>query len=339
VRLRDLLRRRRPPRDRRFLGILNRPQVGLFATLIQVLGELHHCREQDLEPVVFFGSNWPYWSPDGHRGARNGWEYYFEPVSRWSLADVLGVDARELERRHIFDFDPDRIVANQNPAHVYAPPRRPPIPVPSHVTLVNRWPAFDAGVRSVHEDRRPVFRALIDAYVRPRPEILARVEAFAARHLAGRPVVGVHARDAEHLDEIVGWHLMAWAPPRLYLRVVDDWLDRNPDGAVLAATDTTRLLDAFRRRYGDRCVAWPARRSSGGGAPHKEFGGPLVGEEMLIEGLLLARTGHLVHGISNVALAVLCLAPALSHVDVYERYGAQLARALRRQLHRSARVA
>jgi hypothetical protein len=161
------------------------------------------------------------------------------------------------------------------------------------------------------------------------------VETFAARHLAGRAVLGVHARDAEHQDEIAGWHQLAWAPPRLYMRAIDPWLDARPDGVLLVATDTERLLAAFRRRYGARCVAYPARRSSPGRAPHEEFGGPVVGEEMLVEGLLLARTDLLVHGISNVSTVALCFAPRLPHVDVYARWAPQLSRALRIQLARA----
>lgn len=326
--------RRRQP----VLAILNRP-VGLFATLAQVLGELYHCETHGLEPVAFFGHDWPYWSPDGHRGARNGWEYYFAPLSRRGLPEILGVDARHLERCTIVDYDPARVVANHNPAHHYDRSRAGHLRVPPHVTVVNRWPAYDPGVRHVHEDRRAVFRGLIDRWIRPRPEIVAAADAFVARHLAGRPVVGVHVRDAEHQDEIAGWHQLAWAPPRLHMRAIDPWLDAHPDGLVLTATDTERLLDVFGRRYGARCVTWPARRASPGRAPHEEFGGPQVGEEILIEALLLARTELLVHGISNVSTMVLCLAPDLPHVDVYQRWGPQLGRVLRLQRARAVSAA
>lgn len=311
------------------LAILNRPGVGLFASLMQVLGELHHCRTHDLVPVVFFGDNWPYWSPDGYRGARNAWEYYFEPVSPLSLAGVIGRDEDYLAHCNVFDFDPARIVANQNPRHVYDLSRQGHLPVPPHVTVVNRWPAFDCGTRHVREERRATFRGLIDEFVRVQPAIAEAVDVWAARHLAGRHVVGVHVRGGEHDDEIEGWHALAHAPLRLYFREVDAQLDRRPEARVLLATDTVRTLDAFRQRYGNRLLAYDARRSDGDGAPHVEFGGALVGEEALIEGLLLARTQFLVHGISNLTTAALCFAPTLAHADVYDRYGPALTRLLR----------
>jgi hypothetical protein len=293
------------------------------------LGELHYCRTSNLVPIVCFGDNWPYWSADGYRGARNAWEYYFAPVSPLTLGEVFGRDEAYLTHCNIFDFDPARSVANQNPRHVYDLSRRGHVPVPSHVTVVNRWPAFDAGTRHVREDRRAIVRRLIDEFIRVHPAITASVETWAARHLAGRQVVGVHVRGGEHDDEIEGWHALAHAPLRLYFREVDAALDQRPEAGVLLATDTTRTLDAFRRRYGDRMLSYDARRSDGDGAPHVDFGGPLVGEEVLIEGLLLARTQFLVHGISNLSTVALCFAPTLPHVDVYDRHGPTLTRLLR----------
>ena len=317
--------------ERRFLIILNRPAVGLFASVLQVSGWLHHCRTDDLTPIVFFGDNWLYWSVSGHRGARNGWEYYFEPVSPYSIADVIGRDEAYLEHCNIFDYDSDRIVPSQNPAHVYDVSRRGHLPVPPNVTVVNRWPAYAPGVRRLDEDRRVVFHDLMAEFLRPKSAILAAVDVWFNRWMAAHEVIGVHARDAERNDEIESWHGLAGAPLGLYFREIDAWLDAHPGGHVLAATDTMRLLEAFRRPYGARLLSYEARRSTGSRAPHREFGGPVVGEEMLVEGLLLARAQFLVHGISNVAYAVLCLAPTLPHVDVYDRYARQLTRLLRRR--------
>ena len=317
--------------ERRFLVILNRPAVGLFASVLQVLGWLHHCRTDNLTPIVFFGDNWPYWSANGHRGARNGWEYYFEPVSPYSIADVIGRDEAYLEHCNIFDYDAERIVPSENPTHVYDLSRRGHLPVPPHVTVVNRWPTYAPGVRRLEEDRRRVFHELMVEFLRPKPFIRAAADSWFNQWMAGQEVIGVHARDAERNHEIESWHGLAGAPAALYFREIDAWLDSHPDGRVLAATDTMRLLDAFRRRYGARLCAYEARRSTGEQAPHKEFGGPVVGEEMLIEGFLLARAQFLVHGISNVPYAALCLAPTLRHVDVYDRYARQLTRLLRRR--------
>ncbi len=60
-----------------------------------------------------------------------------------------------------------------------------------------------------------------------------------------------------------------------------------------------------------------------------EVGGPVVGEEVLIEAMLLARTDHLIHGISNVTFVVLCMNKDLSHEDVYAVFAARLERELR----------
>ncbi len=89
---------------------------------------------------------------------------------------------------------------------------------------------------------------------------------------------------------------------------------------MLIATDTEASLGYFLDRYGDRCLYYPSRRSTGDSSPHMEFGGAEIGEEILIEGLLLSRTDFLVHGISNVAFAALAFNPDLPHVDIYQRH-------------------
>lgn len=60
------------------------------------------------------------------------------------------------------------------------------------------------------------------------------------------------------------------------------------------------------------------------GEPHRErrpeHSPYKLGEDVVIEAFLLARTNFFIHANSSVANFVLCLNPALPHHDIYERY-------------------
>ena len=297
--------------------ITNRPQAGLFSSFIQVLGELHYCKQHGVIPVVFFGSNWVYWQHGGYNKAINGWEYYFKPVSGARISELTGKDEAYLENCNIFDFDNERIIPNNNPKHHYDLSRQGHIKLPSTVTVVNKWPDFHLGTGIFLEKNRIAASELIAEYITVHPDIQSRAGDYHARYIAGKSVAGVHIRGTEHRKEIEEWHGLKLAAESEYRNHIDSYLEGNSEARLFIATDTESNLEYFLKRYGDRCLYYGSRRSSSGNSPHMEFGGAQVGEEMLIDALLLAKTDYLIHGISNVAFAVLCFNPWLPHLDVY----------------------
>ena len=326
------------------LLILCRPTVGFFATFLQVLGELDLCEEQGLKPLVFLGSNWPYWSEGGYDGAINGWEYYFEPVSDTKLEELVGKDEEYFQFCNIFDFPSPQIIPNQNPRHLYDLSRKEHLHVAPNVTVVNRWPKDrDFGVRRVREDRRQRAAALIKKYIRPRQPIRDEVEAFYQRHLEGHYVIGVHARGETRNIENEDWHRLAHADCGLFFREVDRALSRNRSAKIFLATDSPAILRRYVSRYGDKVMTFEATRCADGLSVFWEVGGAEIGREVLIDALLLARSDLLVHGISNVAFAALCFAPELEHIDIYDkhetrlRYQLKAKEALRHLLERCSR--
>ncbi len=54
---------------------------GLGVNIHSVLNHLVHCELNNKIPVVYWGSNSFYYNSTGFNGARNVWEYYFEPTS------------------------------------------------------------------------------------------------------------------------------------------------------------------------------------------------------------------------------------------------------------------
>lgn len=315
-------------KKRKYLIIYPRKGVGFFATFIQVLGELQFARENSYEPLVFFGEDWIYWSNSGYRDSRNGWEYYFEPVTTHKITTILNYDLGFLEKTKAFSFKPSQIFIDDfNKTSVITSP----YDLPSNVFISNRWPEFHAGTSHFLEERRSTFNYLINQYIRVKPEVLKIVEEFEAGSFQKRRVIAVHKRGGERNDEIEGWHGKAHAGDQYYFQEIDKQLEAYPDSIVYLATDTTRAFDIFSKKYGDKLVSYNAKRSSGESAPHVEFGGPEVGDDILIETLLLSRSDFLIYGLSNIGFAALCMSPHLEYVDVYQEYADELTLKLKKR--------
>jgi hypothetical protein len=62
------------------LHIVTERDVGLFSLIQQVIANISWAVADHRIPVVHFGNDTCYWTPNGYRGRRTVWEYYFEPV-------------------------------------------------------------------------------------------------------------------------------------------------------------------------------------------------------------------------------------------------------------------
>src|SRR6476659_3988669 len=54
--------------------------VGLFNLFLGVIAHTHWALTEGRIPIIFYGEKTCYWVPNGYRGSKTVWEYYFEPV-------------------------------------------------------------------------------------------------------------------------------------------------------------------------------------------------------------------------------------------------------------------
>lgn len=274
----------------------------MFALFVQVLKCL--SARPDLVPIVYWGrSSFRYWSDRGWNGAYNGWEYYFEPVSEHSLPELLRVTPERLalmtdRKLARYIETSDRLDASRFVlAHKYR----------NDNDLLSR-----DGVRNF----RQIYGQVISERIRVKEDVLADVNDFWHQHLEGERVIGIHYRSTDKPAELAERH----GPTET--AGIDDYLDRalTLDGArdarFFLATEDELALERARERLGDRLVSIEATRSRDGVAPHFAVGGPRVGQEALVDCLLLSRCHHLVHGISNLSHAALLFSPRLEHSDM-----------------------
>jgi len=152
---------------------------------------------------------------------------------------------------------------------------------------------------------RQVYGHLYQRYIRVKPEIQARADAVHQTAMAGHYRVGVHCRHPRHDTECLH------RSPSLarYVATVRALLPANGSWVVFLASDYEPAVGAFRSAFGERLVMQPGvRRALTAGDEQMHHGnstpGVELGEQVLIDALLLARCDAFVHVTSNLATAV-----------------------------------
>lgn len=167
--------------------------------------------------------------------------------------------------------------------------------------------------RRIKEDARllHLLHDVLADRVRVQPDILEKAAAFRRERLPEARVIGVHIRGTDHI-RMYGDRIDL----DRYFSEVDRLLSSGYT-QVFLATDDARFYRAFVERYGERLVSYGSHRTESGQGVHFENSAPReIGEEVVIDWLLLAGTQYFIHGESNVATAVLIRSPDLPHANM-----------------------
>jgi len=155
---------------------------------------------------------------------------------------------------------------------------------------------------------------LFAAYIRIRPEILAKVERFATEWLTpGEKVIGVSYRGTDSARHYPFYRLPYEAFADEVRRVAD------ADARLLVTSDEVDFVEFMEREFPGRVTTWSEspRVRAGETAIHFNRGmqasGYLKGESALIDCVLLSRTDYLVKGRSNISDVALVLNPRLPY--------------------------
>ena len=272
-------------------------KAGFFAIFLQVIGNLEWCEKNNYKPWVNFSDqNCLYWVEDGYRGTKNAWEYYFENVSDYCPENV------ESDGVEVLTWN------------WYNPPNEDGIGL-------DNWD-------SKWNDEPPLFyrkyvNKLIVKYIRIKDYIEKQVNEFFAESMNNGKICGVHVRRTDSVADL------SKRSPFLnqYIKEVNHYIkhvelkENNSKVKVFLATDDAKVLEEFRKTFGNRLIYCDFTRSSSGEALHisSKVNKPKVGEEVLIECLLLSKCDFLIHSRSNVSSAALYINPELDHIYIQPR--------------------
>lgn len=295
--------------------------AGMFSNVNEVVHQLYLSEQQGYRFVIDW-SNSSYKTPDLHG---DPWGYYFEDCFNDLPADTDLYRAEPLPSV----FDQDNIIT-----------------------------PFSNGVMQAPANRQAAHR-IIKTYIRPKPHITSRVDAFVAEHFTDY-TIGAHIRGPLRTD--AGGRMRSrlklknGVPFETYFEPIHQKLTARPEARILICSDSEMVIDETRHEFGDRVITYEATRSDKG-EMHLDksmgFDPYKLGEDVIIECLLLARTNFFVHGYSNIANFILCKSLSQeacypyaeadpSMPDVYSRAGLEyrtrvawlkLKHKIRRRLH------
>jgi hypothetical protein len=308
------------------LHVICERDVGLFSLVQQVIANIPWAIAEGRTPVVNFGPRTCYWTPNGYRDSRTVWEYYFEPVvPSWPAALIPEPVRAALAVGHPPPWEIGYLAHGQTfvSSHFGDHPQLRGLAL----AIPYQWDDPD-------DEMRRRASAVIDEFVRPRSYVLRKVDAFFGAHLAGRPLIGVHARgtDATSADELREFRQGSLVLER-YVAELERLLRARPRASILVASDEQSSVDHLRESFGDRVVAYDSVRHTGGEAAGNGPTGWIMpayvaadrdraarnGEDAIVEYLLLSRCDHLVHNGSSLARTVLLKAPRLAHTNTHRR--------------------
>jgi hypothetical protein len=308
------------------LHVICERDVGLFSLIQQVTANIPWAIAENRIPVVYFGANTCYWTPNGYRGKDTVWEYYFEPVVPGHSAASIPESIRQLisaappsayEMGYL--ADDQAFVSSHFGDH-------------PHLTGVALRIPYQWDDPS--DALRRAAKVILDGYIRPRAYILRKVNDFYARQLAGHHIIGVHARgtDATSKQEKRSFRQGSLVLSR-YVVEIERLVATQPRAKVFVASDEQSSLDYLTRAFGSRVIAYESVRHRAGAAAGRGPTGWIMpayiagdrdvaaknGEDAVIEYLLLSRCDYLIHNGSSLARTVLLNAPQLAHTNTHHR--------------------
>jgi hypothetical protein len=291
---------------------INHHYAGLFAHLLFALNQLRYCEEHNYLPVVRFGRHStdgdnPFFDPA--RG-ENVWDYYFEPVSQYTYADMrrmIDDPKHPLTEAYVTQLSDDDLwyLHEHRPASIFG------YPYGFYRIKLESDAAW-------YRRQRQKAHALVTKYVRVKPHILQKVDRFHAQTMHGHHVLGIHMRGTDKGTANASARFMRIVGPDEYVREIDSYSERNGRCRIFVATDQEQYLRAMKERYGERIISSDCVRSGTRVNPFqvKDGRGYQKGEEALIDCLLLSRCRFLLVGASHLSETAMYFNPELGCLNL-----------------------
>ncbi len=255
-------------------------------------------------PVVQWGKNCLFRAPD----TSNAFECYFEPVSGVSLDDLKAPDLSFFPGKwRPENLMQDDVLKWKGPGSrmtgMYALHRPENVVVCDfHVKLNDLMHWIPPSSPLAGLDRNALYRHLVQKYIRLKPHLTKKVDAWYRKHMANRPWLAVHMRGTDkvlevgHLDQL----------NNAYESRIKRILDVNPGLNIFLMTDSEHLLKDFKQRYGHKVIHTDCQRGKGQQGVHLEgHPGISMGEQVILDAYLASRCDFFLgNGASNVSTAI-----------------------------------
>lgn len=269
--------------------VIKMDNAGLFACFFSVLNNIAWCEKNGSIPSVYWGKQSLYYEPTGYHGMKdNVWEYYFKPISHISYKTTTKKSKTRSWQS-------------------YRAPDQSGIPGPMS-------PHYDLILDPVYRQKMHNY---IKRYITINSWILDKVDAFYTKQMKDTKTIGIHLRGTDkHLEVKYDSTIkdICQAANMLAASIATQY-------QFLVATDEESLLQQAKKLLNGPVIAYDSYRSHNGKPIHESkehsYNRAKMGEEVLVESLLLSKCDAFVHTRSNVSTAVLFFNPELASKVLY----------------------
>ena len=158
--------------------------------------------------------------------------------------------------------------------------------------------------------RKWVYDNLIAPFIKIKLPIKNKISDFYAKNIKNKKTIGIHLR-GNHLGKEV-------LPIDLSFIFAEANKYAGKNIQFFITTDQEPLLEKAKKELKGKVIYYPCERFEKTTSPYPGVKhSPQLGENVLIETVLLSYCDHLIHTLSNVSTAVLYFNPALQHTLIY----------------------
>lgn len=282
---------------------------GFFAEFLWVINHLQYCEATNKTPVIYWDNKFAYYSPHGYNGSENCWEYYFEPVSNLKYKSSDPLHRHEVYNNFTSIWWYCQYIQN---IHLLSPQEQKSIVgVQRPFALSGDNKLYPSACGHLYgKEVRHYVKYLIDKFIKIKPSIKNKITSFVYSQMHGHHVVGIHLRGSFIFNEV------GTVPLEMLCAEANKIANKNT--IFYVATDQAPLLEGAKKLLKGKVIAYNAYRQETTTSPVAPGQWPPeMGEDVLIETILLASCNHLVHTISNVSTAALYFNPDLPHTTLY----------------------
>lgn len=248
--------------------------VGMFSNFLGVINHIDWCLRNNKIPVVYWVAPCMFYTGKSYNGSFNVWEYYFEPVSPLSYVQDDPINGQ---------------YSAPDGSHIY-------------------W-IFNAETQPSKEKRLDIYTRIIKPFIKLNAIVQKKVDIFFKNNMQGKHTIGIHLRGTDKNGEV------KQISPEILLAEAQK--HATPDSQFFVATDDNALLEIAKTTLKGNVVYYDSHRADDGKPVHyyrPSFPMEIVGEEVIIEAMLLSMCDKLIHTCSNVSTSVLFLNPELENI-------------------------
>jgi protein O-GlcNAc transferase len=293
----------RPDGRKRFL-LIKPWGYGFCSDVDHVLGALLLAEMTGRVPVTLWGAGSRFRDDE-----EDAWTNFFEPVSKHSLADLVGKGLSWFPEKwteaNIREPEINKMQGEwSRMAGIYFLNQRADVAVSdmfSSIAELSAWIRPGAAYSGMPLPR--LYRELVKKYLRPRPQITAGVDSFASERFAGAPVIAAHVRGSDKVVE----DAQLGEKNKSTVGIVSGFLTSRPGSRLFLMTDDEKIRADYAQRFGDRLVTTDCLRTSTAQGLHytEQPSRARLGVEVLTDMYLAARCDAFVGvGSSNVAAMI-----------------------------------